>query len=179
MFNKLSFEELANLYGSLATLEKHYGKEAVRDAMEVMSDRLDNQKKQHIGGFFPSIKIPELKIPDIPKINIDKALIKASEQIQKQAREMVPKQLSFDDTEIKRSREYKDREQKGHNDKKIREYFNDQDAEEGVIGLYYRDGKTQSEIGKMIGVNQRAVSRFLNRVPEKTKRTIMAGWTNE
>lgn len=44
MFNKLNFDELATFYTTLSTLEKHYGKELVRQAVEEMADRLDDKK---------------------------------------------------------------------------------------------------------------------------------------
>lgn len=186
MFNKLSFEELAEIYGSLATLEKHYGKEVVRDAIKEMADRLDQQLNQPRIQY--QVDLNALSAVDQPELKDgDKVTVIDEEAGINVECEYKDGQLALfdEDPEEGSKRQYFGRKQNGYNKMMIHEHFAHENnpewgtPEEMIIRLYYKDGKTQSEIGKMIGVNQRAISQYLNGIPEKTKRKIMAGWSNE
>jgi hypothetical protein len=72
MFHKLSFTELANLYGAVADLEKHYGHETVHEALKEMADRLDQSEKNvvqieanTIAKMWSPMMLAELKRPTL------------------------------------------------------------------------------------------------------------------
>lgn len=140
MFERLSFDELSRFYGAIAGLEKTYGHENVKEALKVMSDKLDQVK--------PQARQLEL-LPFEP--------------------EVIQKDLT------NRKRAYNGRKRSGENTKIIRDYFTkkNQWPEEEILKMYYNQHKTQEEIGGIIGVTQRAVSRFIHEIPKKSKRRIL------
>lgn len=140
MFERLSFDELSRFYGAIAGLEKTYGHENVKEALQTMSNTLDQVK--------PQVQQLEL-LPFEP--------------------EVIQKDSTY------RKRVYNGRKRSGENTKIIRDYFTNKNQwpEEEVLRMYYNQHKTQEEIGKMVGVTQRAISHFIHAIPKKSKRRIL------
>jgi DNA-directed RNA polymerase specialized sigma subunit len=152
LFTKLSFDQLSRFYGALSELETCYGKEKVREAIVIMSDKLDAeiQKKQ------PQADPEQMSLFDHTE------------------------PTKGDDADKEYKRVYRGRNPKGKNRLTIETYVNKKwphmDPEEVILHMYYMDGIKQSTIGDMFGVNQRAISQFLAEIPEIKKRRIMSKW---
>jgi DNA-directed RNA polymerase specialized sigma subunit len=148
VFNKLSFAEKSKFYGAVAELEKHYSKGKVVEGLGAMADILDAQAKG--------------KPTDHKQLEMEFDQPKGGEETKKKKRVVL------------------DRKPKGHNKHKIEIYLKERwphlEPQETILYLYYADGIKQETIGDMIGVNQRAVSQYLNEIPEKRKRKIMSEW---
>lgn len=75
--------------------------------------------------------------------------------------------ISAEEEKETKKRIVKHRNKNGVNEKVIREYFGDQDPDNGILWMYYNKGMTQKQIGELIGVKQRAISQWLTEIPKK------------
>lgn len=149
MFNKLSFEELAELYGSLATLEKHYGKETVHHAIKEMAEQLD--KPKFVGGLVQG-NLEGFKI------------MKASEVGERQLdlfKEKEPK---------KRNR----KTAKRRNAESIAKSFG-KTLDEYLVYLYHDQKMDQYRMSDALGVSQECISRWLREIPQQTIKRLVGG----
>ena len=157
MFNKLSFAELAQLYTAVADLERHYGKEATHEGMKLMSERLDRKEP----------------IKDVSRLDNNFNPVKVMQEQMELLSKVEPKKKETPRAVLSRSPH-------GQNDRIIREWCEEKfpglSVEESLLSMYYRDRLTQTRIGKMIGVNQRAVGYYLERIPEKMKQNFLSDW---
>jgi DNA-directed RNA polymerase specialized sigma subunit len=169
MFNKLSFEELAEFYGALATLENHYGKEATHKAIREMSKQLDQPRT---GGILSRVTFDGNEIGKAISITADK--------IAKQAKERTPIQMSFDDPEEapepKKAKKVKRTRQRVRAEEIAKEHG--QTVEEFIIDQFYNQKKLQKEIGRVLGVSQETISSWIRGVPQKTIKRLV-GKTDE
>ena len=152
MFNKLSFAEKSAFYGAVAELERHYSKGKILEGMEAMSAILDAKAN---GETFDG-----------------------SEQI-----ELLPfePQDPGEPEGVKKTRIVLKRRSNGENYRTVEKYVKERwpnlTVEEAVLWLYYGDNIKQRTIGDMLGVNQRAISKIIQDIPEQKKRQIMSRWS--
>ena len=155
MFDKLSFSELAQLYTAVADLERHYGKEATHEGMKLMSERLDRKES----------------IKNVSRLDNNFNPVKVVQEQMKMQLAEEPK---------RKRRNGKPKNKAGYNDHMIRKWCTENNPnmtpEEVVLRKYYISGMTQGDIGKPMGVNQRAISSFIERIPEDKRKTILSQW---
>lgn len=146
MFDKLTFEQMANFYGAVAELEKEYGKHRVMDGIRAMAKVLDENQPLD-----------------------DKRIGQAIQEAGRNKSQI--EQLELLDSGKKKK--YYGRRKIGANERIIRDYCKTNhpgiSAEAAILKLYYVEKMKQHEIGKMIGVDQRAISKFIQDIPEKKR----------
>jgi DNA-directed RNA polymerase specialized sigma subunit len=153
----MSFAEKAKLYAALGELENQYGVGAIRAAVAEM--------------------IGEDK--EIVTVINEPIGLKFEAELKQDGEQM--KLLPIADRgRTYTGRVFKGRSAAGSNEKRIKEWLDNRHPEktgpEVLLEMYYKDGMTQEDIAKMIGVKQPAISKMMQMIPESFKRQIIAGW---
>ena len=153
MFAKLTFEQMEAFYGAVAQLEREYGKDRVIKGIKAMAEVLDENQADD----FEKV---EKQIGFI-STTIDGAKVEQLELI-----EGGPGK-----------KRYYGRRKVGVNERIIRDYckshFPDTTPEKAIFKMYYIDKMKQWQIGSLIGVDQRAISKFMSEISERKRQKWM------